>query len=45
MGKTNKGSKGSGCEYWKSRLHKGGENPGKKTKVWTHKKERREARS
>lgn len=45
MGKTNKGSKGPGHEYWKSRLHKYGEIPGKETKVRTHKKERREAKN
>lgn len=31
----------TGKEYWKSRLHPGGEEPGKFTKKLTHKKERR----
>lgn len=30
-----------GREYWASRLHKGGEAPGKVTKKLTHRKERR----
>lgn len=34
----------SGTEYWKSRLHRWGEMPGKVTKRLTHKKERREKR-
>lgn len=31
-----------GKEYWKSRLHKYGEVPGRYTKKLTHKKERKE---
>jgi len=34
----------TGREYWKSRLHKGGEATGRQTKRWTHRKERRESR-
>ena len=30
-----------GKEYWKSRLHRGGEMPGRYTKQLTHRKERR----
>ena len=30
-----------GLEYWASRLHKYGEDPGRYTKTLTHKKERR----
>ncbi len=33
-----------GTEYWKSRLHPGGEIPGKITKKFTHRKERREGK-
>lgn len=33
-----------GFEYWKSRLHKMGEIPGKITKILTHRKERRDAK-
>lgn len=40
MSRTKKGSKGPGYEYWKSRLHRQGEKPGKKTKVITHQRER-----
>jgi len=32
----------SGTDYWKSRLHRWGEIPGRFTKHLTHKKERRE---
>ena len=32
-------------EYWKSRLHKNGEEPGRFTKLATHKLERRLARA
>lgn len=31
----------AGREYWKSRLHRGGEVPGRTTKRLTHRKERR----
>lgn len=34
----------AGKEYWKSRLHRWGEAPGRVTKDLTHKKERREKR-
>lgn len=34
----------TGKEYWKSRLHTHGEEPGRLTKTWTHRKERREGR-
>jgi len=44
MGKTVKGSKGPGYEYWKSRLG-GWELPGRSTKNLTHKKERRLAKA
>ena len=33
-----------GKEYWKSRLHPQGEEPGRFTKKLTHKKERRETK-
>ncbi len=33
-----------GLEYWKSRLHRFGEDPGRYTKVRTHRKERRVGR-
>lgn len=33
-----------GREYWKSRLHRSGEEPGAETKRLTHRKERRAAR-
>jgi hypothetical protein len=36
--------KGFGKEYWKSRLHSGGETLGKFTKSRTHKKERQEGK-
>lgn len=43
MSRTNRDYKNDGREkeYWKSRLHKHGEVPGKFTKKLTHKKERR----
>jgi hypothetical protein len=44
MSRTLKGSKGPGYEYWKSRLHRWGERPGRYTKVRTHRKERRQSR-
>lgn len=34
----------AGKEYWKSRLHRGGETLGRYTKQQTHRKERREGR-
>lgn len=34
----------AGKEYWKSRLHCHGEEPGRYTKQWTHRKERRAKR-
>jgi len=33
-----------GKEYWKSRLHRGGEIPGSLTKKLTHRKERKEGK-
>lgn len=33
--------KHNGREYWSSRLHPGGEEPGRWTKQMTHRKERR----
>jgi len=36
---------GVGREYWKSRLHSGGEATGKYTKRLTARKERREAKN
>lgn len=42
MARTQKGTKAPGQEYWKSRLHRHGETPGKVTKRLTAKKERRE---
>jgi hypothetical protein len=44
MSRTLKGGKGPGYEYWKSRLHRWGERPGRYTKVRTHRKERRRTR-
>lgn len=46
MSRTNKGSKGPGFDYWKSRLRKYGwwEKPGPLTKLLTHRKERREGK-
>lgn len=46
MSRTNKGSKGPGFDYWKSRLRKYGwwEKPGPLTKRLTHRKERREGK-
>lgn len=41
MSRTNHNSKGSGYEYWKSRWKKQGEQPGRFTKVKTHRFERR----
>ncbi len=35
---------GAGKEYWKSRLHCGGETLGRFTKKRTHKKERRQGK-
>src|SRR5690606_18478716 len=37
-----KGNRARGKEYWKSRLHRGGEPLGRATKKLTHRKERRE---
>lgn len=34
----------NGKEYWKSRLHRGGECRGRYTKKLTHRKERRESK-
>ena len=45
MSRTIKGSKGPGYEYWKSRLHRWGELPGRRTKTLTHRKERRSAKT
>ena len=42
VSRTYKHSKPIGLEYWKSRLHKYGEEPGRYTKYLTHKKERRD---
>lgn len=44
MSDTKRGGKGPGFEYWKSRLHRWGEVPGKITKKLTHRKERREGK-
>lgn len=44
MSRTTKGKKPPGFEYWKSRLHRGGEAPGPDTKKLTHRKERRGSR-
>lgn len=41
MSHSIKGSKGPGFEYWGKRPFKGSLSPGKKTKVLTHKLERR----
>ena len=40
MSRTKKGTASPGHEYWKSRLKRGGDQPGKKTKVITHQRER-----
>lgn len=42
MSRSSHGSKGPGYEYWKSRLHWGGEVPGRYTKTRTHRHERRQ---
>jgi hypothetical protein len=39
-----KAEKKGNKEYWKSRLHSGGEIPGRYTKKRTHKKERKEGK-
>lgn len=44
MSRTYHKSKGPGFEYWASRLHPGGEDPGRWTKTQTHRKERRDAK-
>jgi hypothetical protein len=44
MSRTNRGNRGADKEYWKSRLHEGGETPGPATKKLTHRKERRRNR-
>ncbi len=44
MSRTYHRSKGPGFEYWASRLHPGGEDPGRWTKTQTHRKERRDAK-
>lgn len=44
MSRTYHKSQGPGFEYWASRLHSGGEEPGRWTKTQTHRKERRDAR-
>ncbi len=36
--------RGIGKEYWKSRLYRHGEAPGRYTKTLTHRKERREGK-
>ena len=41
MSRTYHHSKDAGYEYWASRLHRHGEQPGRATKVATHRKERR----
>ncbi len=46
MSRSDHGRKGSNRgdqrrEYWASRLHRGGEAPGRFTKTLTHRKERR----
>ncbi len=44
MSRTHHTSKGPGFEYWASRLHRFGEEPGRWTKTQTHRKERRDAK-
>ena len=44
QGENAKSNGHCGKEYWKSRLHKLGEVPGKYTKKLTHRKERREGK-
>ena len=44
MSRTRHKTKGAGYEYWASRLHPGGEEPGRWTKTQTHRKERRDAK-
>lgn len=41
MSRTKHGRKRPGTEYWKSRLHRHGETPGRATKTATHRYERR----
>lgn len=45
MSRSKKGGKSPGFEYWKSRLKRYGDQPGKDTKVLTHKVERRPAKT
>jgi hypothetical protein len=45
MSRTVKGVKGPGHEYWKSRLHRHGETPGRITKRLTHRFERRQGKN
>lgn len=42
--KERRQKRGAGKEYWKSRLHRGGETPGRSTKKLTHKLERRKTK-
>lgn len=42
MSRTTKQKPAPGKEYWKSRLHRHGESPGRETKTLTHRKERRQ---
>lgn len=45
MSRTRKGSKGPGYEYWGSRYSPGAiEDPGRFTKILTHRRERRRAK-
>ena len=41
MADTRKNTPAAGKEYWKSRLHRQGEKPGRDTKRRAHRKERR----
>lgn len=43
MGRTYRHDSGLDREYWKSRLHRHGEQPGRYTKTQTHRKERRDS--
>ena len=44
MSRTKKGRKGPGYEYWSRRPSKGITTPGRKTKIITHRQERRIAK-
>lgn len=44
VSRTRKAKPAPGKEFWKSRLYPGGENRGPLTKLWTHRKGRRQGK-